>query len=136
MDNSTNFLQTLYRIGIVGSRDWDNYAFMYHHLTTYLRAHNIFPNSLTIVSGGATGADAYAKQFAETVGCEYKEFPPDYNVASPQRYYDRNRKIVENCDTLIAFTNKLSGGTWHTIKQAKEMGRTVIVYMFDHTATK
>jgi hypothetical protein len=42
-----------------------------------------------------------------------------------ERYYARNQKIVDDCDLLVAFTERESGGTWDTIKRARKAGKPV-----------
>ena len=40
--------------------------------------------------------------------------------------HKRNRKMVDECDVLIAFLNKKEGGTYYTVKYAKDNGKMVI----------
>ena len=57
-----------------------------------------------VVSGGARGADTYAREFAQENNLPLQEFLPEYDKYPPkQAPLIRNKKIVEACDCLIAF---------------------------------
>lgn len=38
----------------------------------------------------------------------------------------RNRAMVEECDTLISYCNRNSGGTFYTVNYAKKLGKEII----------
>jgi len=78
-----------------------------------------------IISGGAKGADTYAREFAQEHGIEIIEFLPDYKRYGRGAPLMRNKLIVENCDCLLAFWDGKSKGTKFTIDYAKEMGKEV-----------
>ncbi len=117
------------KYGIVGNRDgWDK-DFVEHIISEIIfneKSDEI--TEVTIISGGASGVDSYAKTYAAKNGIHYKEFLPNHSEPSPERYFNRNRKIAEECDVLIAF-DKVAGrsGTKNTIKHAKELGKEVII---------
>lgn len=80
----------------------------------------------TIVSGGAKGADTYAKEFAKKHNLNLIEFLPEYDKYPPkQAPLIRNKKIVEECDCLLAFWDGTSRGTKYTIDYAKELGKPI-----------
>lgn len=117
------------RVGVVGSRRRDtdlDRALVFHALDEY-------GPGLTVVSGGCKkGADAFAKEYAKSLGLEYIEYRPrtDPPVRSygeaVQRYHYRNRLIAENCDILIALVaDDRTGGTENTIKHARRAGTPV-----------
>ena len=56
-----------------------------------------------IVSGGAIGADTYARLYAVDNNIPLKEFLPNYKEYGRQAPILRNIQIVENCDFIIAF---------------------------------
>ena len=77
----------------------------------------------TIVSGGARGADTYAKEFAIKHNLKLIEFLPDYEKYGRKAPLVRNKLIVENCDCLIAFGDGKSRGTKYTLEYATKLGK-------------
>ena len=78
---------------IAGSRGYNNYAEM-KAKTDYFISNKIKEGyKIHIVSGGARGADALAKQYAIQSGFEYHEFPADWNRYGKSAGYIRNRQI-------------------------------------------
>lgn len=79
----------------------------------------------TIVSGGARGADTYAREFAKRHNLKLIEFLPEYDKYGRGAPLVRNKLIVENCDCLMAFWDGKSRGTKFTIDYARQMGKPV-----------
>ena len=75
-----------------------------------------------IVSGGALGADTYAKEYAIKNNIPIVEFLPDYKRYGRNAPILRNIQIVENCDFLLAFWDCISRGTKFTIEYAEKRG--------------
>ena len=78
-----------------------------------------------IVSGGAVGADALAKDAARSIGLSYIEHLPDKErYGWPRAAFERNTLIVEDSDVILAFfgpgepesVNK--SGTMDTVRKA------------------
>ncbi len=108
------------KIAVVGSRDFDDYEFLkkildYHPCTK-------------IISGGAPGADTLAKQYSAEKGIPMKEFPANWDVYGKSAGYIRNKQIVEVSDEVVAFWNKKSRGTKHTIDLANDANKPVHIY--------
>ena len=78
-----------------------------------------------IVSGGAKGADTYAREFAIKKGIKIIEFLPDYAKYGRAAPLVRNRLIIDCCDEVLAFWDGKSKGTKYTIDYAKKMGKPV-----------
>lgn len=76
----------------------------------------------TIVSGGAKGADTYAKEYAIKNNIPIIEFLPDYRKYGRKAPLMRNLQIVDNCDYLLAFWNGRSRGTKFTVDYAEKRG--------------
>ena len=79
----------------------------------------------TIVSGGARGADTYAKEFAQKHNLKLIEFLPEYDKYGRGAPLVRNKLIVEECDCLIAFWDGTSRGTKYTIDYAHQLGKPI-----------
>lgn len=81
-----------------------------------------------VVSGGARGADTYAREFAHKYNLPLIEFLPQYDQYPPKvAPLMRNKQIVEACDCLLAFWDGHSRGTKYTIDYAKEKGKPIKV---------
>ena len=131
------------RIGIVGSRSYENRRKIKD--TIYKLTMKFGSDNVEIVSGGCPhGADKYAKKYALELECHYKEFnpshtPKNFYSAMPDAFYDkqynpknffhRNKFIAKYVDYLFAFIPEgiSSRGTLHTVKQAKNLGKSVVI---------
>ncbi len=78
-----------------------------------------------IVSGGAKGADTYAREFAERKGIKFIEFLPDYKRYGRSAPLVRNRLIIDCCDEVLAFWDGKSKGTKYTIDYAERKGKPI-----------
>lgn len=111
-------------IAIVGNRE----GWTYREIKDILTKYDI-TNSDTIVSGGARGVDAFAETYAKEVGCNIKIFLPDSRQSIPERYFNRNRLIVDYSDIIIAFDKKKEhSGTKYTIEYARTKGKCVFLH--------
>ena len=79
----------------------------------------------TIVSGGARGADTYAREFAEKHNLKLIEYLPEYDKFGRGAPLVRNKLIVENCDCVLAFWDGKSRGTKYTLDYARERGKPI-----------
>ena len=111
---------TIEKLAIVGSRTFNtdkNYAVMCATIDKIRKNNNV----ITIVSGGARGADSLAERYADENKLEKKIFKPDHSGGyHPSNYARRNKKIVNYADYVIAFWDGKSKGTKMTINFAKE----------------
>ncbi len=111
-------------IGVVGARTITDKTMVRNVIDRYTQALNI-PPGYRIISGGAEGVDTIAIEYAKHA----TTYLPDMRKPSPQRYYDRNQQIVDDSDVLIAITDKLTGGTWDTIRKAHKKGILVMIHL-------
>ncbi len=81
----------------------------------------------TVVSGGAAGADTYARDFARRHGLKLIEYFPDYERYGRRAPLERNKLIVDECDCVLAFWDGTSRGTKYTLDYAREKGKPVKV---------
>ena len=114
------------KYGIVGSRR----RIDRHNVLSFIKS---LKNDDIVISGGCRGIDTWAEEIAKSLGIKTIIYKPDLkNIKSKgdmiQRYYDRNKKIAQACDVLIAFVSSdRKGGTENTIKYATELGKIVEV---------
>lgn len=112
------------KLAIVGSRTFNDYEKFLDYVQWY------FKNETdTIISGGAKGADALAKRYAQYWDFEYIEYPADWNKYGKSAGFMRNQQIVDACDMVLAFWDGVSKGTKHTIELARRAKKpTFIIY--------
>lgn len=81
------------RVAVVGSR-----GLCVPELGKYL------PDCVTeIVSGGAKGIDACAREYALAAGIKLTEYLPEYEKYGNAAPLKRNITIIENADLVLAF---------------------------------
>ncbi|MBQ3183911.1 MAG: DUF2493 domain-containing protein [Clostridia bacterium] len=105
------------RIGIIGSRN-----IIIEDLKEYLT-----DNVTEIVSGGAKGVDQCAREYAIAENIKLTEFLPDYRRYGRYAPLERNIKIINYADRIIAFWDGKSKGTKHIIDNCEKMNKKIEV---------
>lgn len=120
-------------IGVVGCRDFHDYATfcaVLERIVEGWRRKRRIGRTITIVSGGATGADTLAAQYAEEHDLELEIFPAQWQRYGKAAGPKRNRQIVVACDRIVAFWDGSSRGTASTLEIAAELHKPVVIYNF------
>lgn len=117
------------RVAVVGSRTFNDYDLLRRELD------KMYPNISLIVSGGAKGADSLAEKYAKEEGISTLVFRPDWNQFGKRAGFIRNKDIVTNSDTVVAFWDGKSKGTANSIKHAQFMGKKLIIVKFNEVST-
>ena len=107
------------KVAVVGSR-----GLIVEDLGRYLP-----PDTTEIVSGGAKGVDACAREYANFHGIKLKEFLPEYEKYRRAAPLKRNIALIEYADLVIAFWDGSSSGTKFVIDNCKRMGVEVKVHL-------
>lgn len=81
-----------------------------------------------IVSGGARGVDACAREYALAHGIKLTEFLPQYNKYGRAAPLKRDLQIIDHADMVIAFWDGQSRGTKYVIENCKKVNKKVMVY--------
>lgn len=106
------------KVAVIGSRN-----LVVRNLEQYL------PETVTeIVSGGAKGIDACAREYAFANQIKLTEFIPDYKQYKKAAPLKRNEQIIEYADIVIAFWDGISKGTKFSIDLCKKMNKAVTIY--------
>lgn len=84
-------------------------------------------NTIEIISGGARGIDACAREYAISHGIKLTEFLPEYEKYGKNAPLKRNITIIEAADIVLAFWDGKSHGTKFVIEKCREVGKTVRV---------
>ena len=106
-------------IAVVGSRDFTDYNL----LSDTLNEEDI----TLIISGGASGADSLAEEYAHEHKIPLEVHRPDWDHYGKRAGYVRNKEIVSRSDKVIAFWDGKSQGTKHSIEIAKYQKKPVRV---------
>lgn len=123
------------RFVVSGSRNWTNQGFIHDRLAE-LRQHLISTGEvadashITIVHGGARGADALAAAAATSLGMNTEAHPADWKRWGKAAGMRRNREMIDSgCLGVIAFPMPDSIGTLGAIGYAQRRGLPVTQYM-------
>ncbi|MBR1811190.1 MAG: hypothetical protein IJ766_06040 [Clostridia bacterium] len=91
---------------------------------------NYIPTETTeIVSGGAKGIDACAREYANKNGLILTEFLPEYDRYQRGAPLRRNIQIIEYADIVIAFWDEKSKGTKYVIDECKKRDKKITVHV-------
>lgn len=103
------------KVAVIGSR-----GLRVDNLEKYL------PKETTeIVSGGARGIDACAREYAVRNKIKLTEFLPEYERYGRSAPLKRNLLIIDYADYVLAFWDGKSHGTKYVIDNCKKKNKTV-----------
>lgn len=105
------------KVAVIGSR-----GLTVKNLEKYLP-----PDTTEIISGGARGIDACAREYAISHGIKLTEFLPEYEKYGKTAPLKRNITIIEAADIVLAFWDGKSHGTKFVIEKCREVGKTIRV---------
>lgn len=88
---------------------------------------NWLPTDITIIQGGATGADRAAYDFAEINFCRREEYPADWKRYGKRAGYLRNQQMLDEGkpDLVVAFPGGI--GTANMVDLATKAGVKVMM---------
>lgn len=124
------------KVIVAGSRDFDNGGIFENAMTWLLPSDSDYAESIEIISGGCTGADALAEIYAKEWDIPLKVFPADWkkygNAAGPIRNGQMAQYATSdgNPGILVAFWDGKSRGTKNMIDTAFKYGLDVHVFMW------
>ena len=113
------------RILIVGSRNYNKYEELKQAWQAYIDKHGLRNEKITIVSGGAQGADKLAERLAKEEGLPIEIHRPDWQQHGKSAGMIRNAEMVQKAQHLIALWDGTSKGTAMTIRTAQRKGLTI-----------
>ena len=115
------FCEKMFKLGIVGGRNYTDYESFKTHIDDALEKWNISINDIEfVVSGGARGADSLAELWAKEKKIKIKIYKPDWKNLGNKAGPLRNTDIVNASTHLIAFPTQESVGTWDSIRKAEK----------------
>jgi predicted Rossmann fold nucleotide-binding protein DprA/Smf involved in DNA uptake len=111
------------RIAIVGSRRFAETS----RVVDYV---NSLPPRASILTGSASGVDAAATKAAREKGIAVQVMPASFEeLSDPGKAAQRNQKLIDACDVLVAFWDGSSKGTRTTVDRALDSGKEVHVFL-------
>lgn len=115
------------RVLVCGGRDYNDYdtvrKVLYDFCDEYRLAENEYkmPQGLTVIHGGARGADRCADQWAVVNWVPIEEYKADWDTHGRSAGPVRNQQMLDTgVDHVIAFPG--GKGTAHMVKIAKKAG--------------
>ena len=108
------------RLAIVGSRTYQPIRDVWIYVDG-------LSSLATIISGGAPGVDQMAAKAARDCGLTLIEHLAEWDKFGRGAGMIRNKKIVADCDRLVAFWDGKSKGTLNSIQLAINTGKFVLI---------
>lgn len=115
------------RVLVTGSRDWTDATVISRALSSISTDEQI-----TVVHGGAKGADILAGQFAQHLGYSVEVHEADWDTYGKRAGYIRNKKMVDlGADLCLAFIKNNSKGATICLDLADKAGIPTKVWRLD-----
>lgn len=112
------------KVAIVGSRSFTDYHFLAKCLNALFHEPCF---DITILSGGAKGADTLGALYANDRKWQLVYYLPDWDKYGKSAGFRRNELMSRAADIVIAFWDGESSGTKHMIQFSRGLGKTTIV---------
>lgn len=106
------------KVAVVGSRS----------LNIEIPSWCIPENTKTIISGGASGIDHCAREYAYKNHIFMLEVLPDYRHHGRAAPLKRNDAIIDYADMVLVFWDGKSRGSGYVIRQCRKTGKAVRVF--------
>lgn len=108
---------------MVGSRRFPDLA----RVEDYVRS---LPSDASLVTGSASGVDAAVTKAARERGLPVLRVAASFEEASDaRRSAERNQRLIDQADALVAFWDGVSQGTRMTVERALDSGKEVHVFV-------
>jgi len=116
-------------IGIIGARK-------YKDRQSILGLVNAIPVGSIIITSSCQGVCTWVAEAAKALGLEVKIYSPNLTgirtrTEMVERYYHRNRQLIEACDIVHAFISRedgFVGGTKFEVQYAKRLNKEVFLH--------
>lgn len=118
------------RIIIAGGRDFTDRALVEKCLIEWAESLQLEPEEITVVSGGAPGADTLGESLAREFCCNLCIYPANWDKFGRGAGHVRNSLMANNAEYLLAFWNGKSPGTKSMIEKAQNNGLKVTVISY------
>lgn len=113
---------------VTGSRNWDLVPVIDKHLYWFTRGWD----SITLIEGGAQGADSIARRYAQLKGWEISTYLPHYDKHGANAPHVRNSDMIAlGPDLVLAYIRNKSAGTMSTVVKAFKAGLLVRPFYYE-----
>lgn len=119
----------MFKLIIAGGRNYADYPKVQQQALAFLKERGL--DTVTIVSGGAKGADALGEQFAKENGFPIERHNADWNQHGRAAGPIRNKQMAKTADGLLAFWDGTSKGTMSMINLGHRHDLDVVVVTND-----
>lgn len=114
------------QVMVTGSRTYSNQEKVRYALK---EIDNLYKGSITLIHGGAKGADFLADREAQILGWGIRTFHADWETHGKKAGPMRNQEMInERPNIVLAFPGENSIGTWDAVRRAKKAGIRVEVF--------
>lgn len=120
---------TKIRMIIAGGRDFQDYERLEQNFDSWMEG--VDNDNITIISGGARGADRLGERIAEEYNLDLKIYPANWETYGKKAGYIRNQQMANNATHLLAAWDRQSRGTMHMINIAQNMGLQTLVINYE-----
>lgn len=120
---------------VAGSRTFTDYSLLSERLDHFLSVKMTAGQEITIVSGGAQGADTFAKCYAKENGFAYMEFNADWFHYGKSAGYKRNKQMHRYIAQFedrgcVCFWDGQSKGTQHNFALAEQYNTPLRIVLY------
>lgn len=115
---------------VAGSRTLRDYWMLEQVLLSFILDNGIERGSMSLLSGGAKGADFLAEVFAARHNIPMLVIEPDWKVYGKRAGMLRNSTMVTRCTHACVFWDNKSRGTAHTVELLGKSGKSYRVHLF------
>ena len=121
------------RVLVCGGRDFDDWELLKTNLQNRLAGH---PRNLTIIQGGAKGADFLSKVWAKWItyhgwSVEVEEYPAEWKKYGKSAGHIRNTQMLVEGKPDVVFAFPGGSGTENMIRQAEKANIQVLRITYD-----
>ena len=117
------------KVIIAGGRDFTDTQYAADSLVKLVEE-NMLPDTFTVISGNARGADKVGEYLAKLWDLPLEIYPADWNQHGKSAGYIRNKQMADIADMLVAFWDGKSRGTAHMINTMKQQHKPVFVFYY------
>ena len=129
-------MDKIHKVGVIGSRTITNRDDVWIPLTRLLDTTSLQKDKIVVLSGGAKGVDTLTQGWCAEHDIPFILFKPYFLVDSqaaynPRHYFTRNKQIIDNSDTIIAFWDGGTKGTAWGMGYARKQKKAIIIVDVD-----
>ena len=107
-----------FKVVIAGGRDFNDFSTLCNTMDKLLER-QIKINKITIISGGARGADTLGERYAQLRNFGLIRVKADWNKHGKSAGFIRNKEMLNSANGVVCFWDRKSKGTGHMVSITK-----------------